>query len=594
MPREYAGEGPCISPLVVVAPTLGDPLGVRGWIGVLVGVAACSSSTGDELTVDLRTDLEPGRELVGVVTEVFDEEGTLLATDEHLVRPERDDFFVGARVAEFTSLGRRRILIRVATLGSGSFAFLDRLVEVELEGDLAITVLMTRDCRSVFCPEGTACVDGACVDQRCVAESLEGCEPSCADDADCSTALECVQGRCVDGACFDTLEDGLCDEGEICSASVGCVAQSGCSEDAECDDGVLCTTDTCSADGFCLNRPDDDACDDGNMCTDDVCDPAMGCGSVPNAAPCDDGFFCNGEDTCGSGVCSVHAGSPCPTQCNESTMACEACASDSNCGTLSFGDWTSCDYTDVCDESGERMRSVSTPRCTGGSCEIEDGVEMQACDRSTDGETCPAGACNGGTCRPCGDRGEACCPGSSCDSPYMCRSGTCELPGSDMCVDGTLSNCNAIGGTWTGTQCCVDDVSACVGGTFSNCNAIGGLWTGALCCVRDVAQCVDGQFSNCNAVGGRWTGSLCCVTEPLCVAGIFSNCNSIGGSWTGALCCLDEDVQCVAGQFSNCNAIGGSWTGNLCCVDSSLDCSSGTFGACNAAGGDWTGSLCCL
>ena len=566
---------------------------VRG-VWVMLAIAGCSSGTGAELTVDLRTDLEPGRELVGVVTEVFDEEGTILATEDHLVRPERDDFLDGARIAEFPGLPHRRFFVRVATLGAGSFAFLDRVVEVELTGNLSITVLMTRNCRSVFCPPSTACVDGACVDQRCVAEMREGCEPTCAQDADCSSAIECIEARCVDGACFETLDDTACEAGEICSASVGCIAMSGCTDDAECDDGVLCTTDACSADGFCVNRANDLACDDGNACTDDACDPALGCGSLPNAAPCDDGFFCNGADTCGSGVCSVHAGSPCPTQCNESTMACEACASDSNCGSLSFGDWTTCDYTDVCDESGQRMRSVSTPRCTMGSCEIEDGVEMQACDRSTEGEVCPAGACVGGSCQPCGDRPEPCCPGSSCDSPFQCRSGVCGFPGSEMCVNGTFSNCNAIGGTWTGSLCCVDDVSACVAGAFSNCNSIGGLWTGNLCCVRDVAQCVAGAFSNCNAIGARWTGNQCCVTQRLCADGVFSNCNAIGAAWTGALCCMDGDVQCVSGVFGNCNAIGGAWTGRLCCVDASLECSSGTFSACNAAGGAWTGSLCCL
>lgn len=42
-------------------------------------------------------------------------------------------------------------------------------------------------------------------------------------------------------------------------------------------------------------------------------------------AVCDDGLFCNGVDSCLDGLCTVHAGDPCPEFCDESA---DQCASD--------------------------------------------------------------------------------------------------------------------------------------------------------------------------------------------------------------------------------------------------------------------------
>ena len=79
-----------------------------------------------------------------------------------------------------------------------------------------------------------------------------------------------------------------------------------------------------------------ETCDDGNNVDGDCtcqrfCDDAAG-------SACDDGVFCNGADHCDDGgVCSVHAGDPCPTgpcviPCDEDADTCFAAAGTRNCG----------------------------------------------------------------------------------------------------------------------------------------------------------------------------------------------------------------------------------------------------------------------
>ena len=51
----------------------------------------------------------------------------------------------------------------------------------------------------------------------------------------------------------------------------------------------------------------------------------------------------------------------------------------------------------------------------------------------------------------------------------------------------------------------------CVNGTFDECDNADESWTGSVCCVRNVTQCVEGTLAECDNAGEHWTGARCCL-----------------------------------------------------------------------------------
>lgn len=239
---------------------------------------------------------------------------------------------------------------------------------------------------------------------------------------------------------------GGCDDGVDCTVDecVGGVCQHR-ADDTMCDDGVSCTVDACDETAGCSNTADDGMCaDDGNECTAEVCDAMDDCRSVPVMAGigCDDGLFCTGgEDACdGTGRC-VGGADPCTGMlvCNEATDSCDgSCADDSGCPPDSDPAWSACAYTGgTCDNTGSRMRTVTTFTCTGGMCVTGSRGETDSagCNRVTDGTSCGTGSCSASG--PCAGFSGAC--GESGTRPttctdLVCGGGTCGVqtaPGPD-------------------------------------------------------------------------------------------------------------------------------------------------------------------
>lgn len=223
-----------------------------------------------ELTVDLRTDWKPFVEFDAIETRLsrvpFGE------ADESQIRRIRsevrpgDDFLVGTRVAELDHVELGRSFIRVALLDARGGLVADRTVDLVLQESFALTVVITRNCRDLFCPgpgdaeELTACLDGRCVDPRCTSSTPEHCgEPSCTVDSDCATGLGCTAARCIDAVCLcDSLEmtadagprdagpprdggscTGGCTPGETETETETC---------GECGEGMRTRTRTCGDD----------------------------------------------------------------------------------------------------------------------------------------------------------------------------------------------------------------------------------------------------------------------------------------------------------------------------------------------------------
>jgi cysteine-rich repeat protein len=91
---------------------------------------------------------------------------------------------------------------------------------------------------------------------------------------------------------------------------------SGCQVDPSiCDDGNACTSDSCDANGVCVQEPVN--CDDSSFCTVDSCDPVAGCIDSPTGTPpetrevsCSDAFDndCDGSVDAADSDCAGFCG----------------------------------------------------------------------------------------------------------------------------------------------------------------------------------------------------------------------------------------------------------------------------------------------
>ncbi len=120
----------------------------------------------------------------------------------------------------------------------------------------------------------------------------------------------------------------------------------------------------------------------GNDCL--VCDPdeSVTDWTLNDGAICDDNIFCNGEDTCLSGVCSQHAGNPCPLDdglyCNgtetfECIEATDECGHTGNPCPVDDGLFCNGDETAECFETTDECGHMGDP------CE-----EWEECIEATD------------------------------------------------------------------------------------------------------------------------------------------------------------------------------------------------------------------
>ncbi|MEQ9076456.1 MAG: hypothetical protein RLP09_21550 [Sandaracinaceae bacterium] len=480
----------------------------------LLGCASNDTS----LIVDLRTDLVPGYQFTGITTVVRHAEGSMaqVAEEREFALP-GEDYLSGVRIAQMDGVPTGSLAVEVTLYDMLNVPVISRTVVVRLAQAHAVTVLITDSCRDVTCPGAgddpsfSACVGGRCVDPRCSPETPEFCgDGGCSSDGECTTQSACARPMCIAEECFAVADDSACAANELCDLRAGCVlrpdvdagpgcpsTETSCADgvdddcdgqidcadsdclDVSCDDGSVCTeNDVCQMDGTCGGDALD--CDDGEPCTDDSCDPTTGCAHTNNTASCDDGFWCNGADSCRDGACQDHGEPPCPSFCNEMTMACEECRDDADCGSVSFGGWSGCGgFSGTCDETGTQSRTVTTPRCMAGVCSTEVTMESRSCARTTEDTTCGSttysgwGSC-GGYSNACDQTGTQ----SRTRTRRLCRSGSCANVNNSESrgCSRTVSDGTSCGGTWS--RCCGGvcrdlRTNGNCGGCGVNCNAIG-------------------------------------------------------------------------------------------------------------------------
>lgn len=232
------------------------------------------------------------------------------------------------------------------------------------------------------CNSGQPCTQGAC---------------GCSIDTDCGTGgWTCSTGTCecagviCAGECF---VGGNCCVNNECSTTDNCTNWGSCDYNNSCDESasqsrscpqMTCTDHNCvqswhSENQVCTRNTDGDSCEAGTVYTD-----WSTCGGYDSNNSCDDtGIQTRSKTvyTCDSAVC----GSATTTETQNCTRdtdgdSCEA-------GTV-YGDWSTCIYAKVCDETGTQTRSKTVYTCSNAACGSTTTTETQNCTRDTDGDSC--------------------------------------------------------------------------------------------------------------------------------------------------------------------------------------------------------------
>ncbi len=498
---------------------------MRAVLPILV-VLGCSSGA-PTLFVDLRTDLVPVVELAEVTVSLEADGATRLETHTVL---SSDGFIRGVRVARFDEAPVGDVVVSVQLLAANGERLGIRRTSVSIRGETVATIVFSRSCLDVVCPNGdaaaTECLNGRCVEPDCAVDALENCgDVACTSDTDCpEPTVACGERNCTDGACFIRPVEGACGAGEACSPALGCVLVPD-----GADAGVL--------DGGVPDASMDDA----------STDASMGDASLPDAAEpectmdvqCDDGVFCNGVEVCVEQTCVPGAPVVCDDAvactddtCNEDAGACAFAPNDGRCTATAGG---RCDADSDC----------QYPTCTAVTC-VAGPCETAMCS----GDTCVrTGLCGGG---------EMCCGGScapaGCDDGNPCTDDSC---GGGGCVNAPNTNACSDGNLCTiGDQCSLGE---CDPGMPRNCND-GNLCTDDTCApatgclhANNTAACDDDNActptDRCAAGACVGSGTMVCDDGNGCTT---DSCVAPGGCVfapvaSGTMCAAD-----VCGPWQPC------------------------------------------
>ncbi|GAB4204607.1 MAG: hypothetical protein OHK0013_19680 [Sandaracinaceae bacterium] len=286
------------------------------------------------------------------------------------------------------------------------------------------------------CDDGISCTADRCTDGRCVYSP---------DDTQCDDEEACTSNHCVvgTGCVFDPLPDAACDDGIFCNGFDRCAAGTctvhngdpcasptvcdesadrctGCRDDADCPADSVGAWSACSYDDRCdetgsrsrVNRTH--ACVSGSCratdatetepCMRDTDGASCGMGSCGSYGTCNYSDACDESATqtrtCTDLVCTEGV---CRSTSHDESRPCTRDTDGVTCMPTSCGEYGSCDYSDVCDESASQSRTCTDYHCAAGSCGTSVRTETMACSRDTDGMSCGMGGqrCTAGVCTTC-------------------------------------------------------------------------------------------------------------------------------------------------------------------------------------------------
>ena len=554
------------------------------WVMVLAGCGP-----GDvQLFVDLKTDLRPGFEFTSVETLVTDGDRRLIRRAV-LPATRAEDYLEGRRIVEVVDLTPGNLALEIRLLDPSGALVAGREALVSVRASTAITVIITRDCAGLQCPEVgspelTECLGGRCVSPECAADPSACPELACESDDECASAVACAPRRCMRGVCYALADDTRCGADQWCNPELGCLARDltdggvpGCLAGTPCETGRACE----------LGRVE---------CTDagSVCVPSgvAAAGSVCRAASgeCDAAEVCDGTSPSCPADALAAAGTSCAAGVCDGLGGCAACTAGAPCST---GD--ACARGAIVCEAGGARCAAAGPAAAGTACR----AAIDACDvaEQCDGvsTSCPADrfadasvVCRGAA-GPC-DRAERCtgtgaaCPADAVlPTSTVCRSaaGPCDVEercaGGVACpMDGYASSgvCRAADGDCDQEERCDGAGPACPTDRFASggvCRGVDGVCDQEERCDGAGPDCPRDQFRSgnvCRAASGMCdVAESCSGSSPDCPTDRFvPNGTGCGDTWSELSCgpvdvdrC--EDGACVhdgnfEGDRPSCGAIG--------------------------------------
>lgn len=441
-------------------------------------LAGCANDQA-ELIVNLRTDFVPNAEFTEArvtLTSLSDND----ATQTHRVR--FSDYTRGERVATFRSVAPGNYGLRVELLAANGLRIGERTqIGTVAAGIASSTLVLSRLCRGVSCPDGadpdaTECSGGRCVSPECGPENPSACVAGCDEDGDCASAVSCAAGECTDeGACLLVSLAGACAPNEYCDTRNDCQPLPGIDggvlldsavRDAGADAGrfdVGGPSDTGIIDaGIDASGPDCECARTGDRCEPNFCVASETCNAV---TACPTGYECGGDECictdvtlCGRS-CTSDLGCNLPNQeCDTLTNRCrrrrscfldfscaagEACIlTDDHFSCLPYGDaavGSECSNGGDC-MSGRCLERVCAQRCTtnqqcGGGLRCEQLSGGLGCAASND---CDSSCTDEEACiRRCA---RVCETTSDCMAGEACRSQDWQLVGECVTASGCLPN----------------------------------------------------------------------------------------------------------------------------------------------------------
>ncbi len=194
---------------------------------VLMLNVSCSEQPAS-LRVDLLSDYVSGVEATTVVVRLASDD----SDGEERVFELRDESLTdGVRVAEFLELSAGSYMLNASLRRRSGVVLGERDVRVVVRGNTGVTVLITRSCEAIVCPDGdpsaTECFGGQCVQPECTPENPDACPSSMCPDTPCVGGSECARARCLVGQCVLVPNDDECAATQYCDPDNGCTIRPG-------------------------------------------------------------------------------------------------------------------------------------------------------------------------------------------------------------------------------------------------------------------------------------------------------------------------------------------------------------------------------